>query len=68
MKDFGILLYNNKTKITGFLLVVVGSLQANAAMVETLLTERQFALFTIIVGCIVAGLGFINGKRPTIQK
>lgn len=57
-------LNDHKTKITGFLLVVAGSLQANTTMLQSVLTPAQFAWFTVIIGCIVAALGFINGRKP----
>lgn len=68
MRKFWIFLYNNKTKITGAVIVGLGSLQANAAVIETLLTPEQFAKFTIFAGLIVTVLGFINTQKPTIEK
>lgn len=55
-------LNQHKTKITGFLLVVAGSLQANTTMLQSVLSPAQFAWFTVGVGCLVAALGFVNGK------
>lgn len=60
-------IYTHPTRITGFLLVIFGSLQANSAVVEQLLTPQQFSLFTIAVGAIVSGLGFLNTKRANGQ-
>jgi hypothetical protein len=57
-------LNSHKTKITGFLLVIAGALQANTTVLQAVMTPAQFAWFTVIVGCIVAGLGFINGNKP----
>lgn len=51
------------TKITGFLLVILGSVQANSLSLQSVLTPAQYAWFTVIVGGIVAGLGFLNGTR-----
>lgn len=60
MKKFLRFLNSHKTKITGGLLIAMGSLQANAAMVQTVLNPHQFALFTICAGALVALLGFLN--------
>lgn len=57
-------LNQHKTKITGFFLVIAGSLQANTTMLQSVMTPAQFAWFTVGVGCLVAALGFINGKTP----
>lgn len=56
-------LNDHPTKITGFLLVVAGSLQANTAALQSVMTPKSYAWFTVIVGCIVAALGFVNGSR-----
>lgn len=55
---------SHKTKITGFLLVIAGALQANTTVLQSVMTPAQFAWFTVVVGCVVAGLGFINGNKP----
>lgn len=52
----------HKTKITGMFLVIAGSIQANTTVLQSVLTPAQFAWFTVGVGCLVAALGFINGK------
>ncbi len=54
------ILNKHKTKITGMLLVLVGSLQASSTSVQALLSPRQYALFTILIGLVVALLGFLN--------
>lgn len=64
MKLF-LFLNRNKTKITGALLVVIGSLQANAEFMQSLLTPKQYAMFTIAAGMFVALLGFLNNPKPT---
>lgn len=56
-------LWQHPTKITGFLLVILGSVQANSLSLQSVLTPAQYAWFTVIVGCLVAGLGFLNGTR-----
>lgn len=63
-----VFLYNNKTKITGFLLAIVGALQSQTAVLQSWMTEGMFATFTTVMGTLVAVLGFINGKKPTIEK
>lgn len=50
----------HKTKITGLFLVLIGSLQANSSVLQTLLTPKQFAWFTVAAGLFVALLGFLN--------
>lgn len=60
-------LNHHKTKLTGFMLVIAGALQANTTVLQAVMTPGQFAWFTVIVGCVVAGLGFINGQRPAQQ-
>lgn len=60
--------YTHPTRCTGFLLVIFGSLQANSAMVEQLLPPKWFAVFTIVIGIIVSGLGFVNAKRAPPKK
>lgn len=67
MKSFLAFLNSHKTKITGFLLVIAGALQANTTVLQGVLTPTQFAWFTVGVGCVVAGLGFINGSNPSQQ-
>jgi len=59
-------LYNNKTKLTGLLLVVIGALQTNATALQSLLTADQFAWFTVGAGVLVAVLGFMNSHKPTV--
>jgi hypothetical protein len=56
-------LQRNPTKLTGFLLVILGSVQANSVSLQSVLTPAQYAWFTVVVGGIVAGLGFLNGSR-----
>ncbi len=50
-------------KITGFILSIVGALQAQAATVQGFLSPRHFALFTVAIGILVSVLGFINTSR-----
>jgi hypothetical protein len=68
MRSVGVWFYNHKTKITGLLMVVIGSLQANSAVLEQLLSPKQFAWFTVGAGVVVAGLGFLNSQKPTIEQ
>jgi len=63
-----IFLYNNKTKISGFLLAIVGALQSQAFVIQGWMSEGAFATFTTAMGTLVAVLGFVNGKKPTIEK
>lgn len=50
----------NKTKLTGALLVAFGVLQTQSEQIRALLTPNVFAWFTIVVGVVVAVLGFLN--------
>lgn len=59
-------IYNNKTKLTGGLLVVLGSVQANSEALRAVLSQETFAWLTVALGCLVAALGFLNSHRPTI--
>lgn len=63
-----VFLYNNKTKISGFLLAIVGALQAQSFVLQGWMSDSAFATFTTAMGTLVAVLGFINGKKPTIEK
>lgn len=56
-------LRTHPTRITGFLLVVLGTLQANSPQLQALLSPKVYAFVTIIVGALVAGLGFLNSRR-----
>lgn len=58
-------LKTHPTRITGFLMVAIGALQANSNVLQTLLTDKQFAWFTVVAGAVVAGLGFLNARGPT---
>lgn len=68
MKAFLAFLMAHKTKLTGAMLVSIGSLQANSAFFQAgpdpLLTPRQFSVFTIGAGMFVALLGFLNNPKP----
>lgn len=61
-------LLTHPTRITGMLLVIVGSLQANSAVFQELLSPTQYGMFTIATGVIVAGLGFLNAGRGNAQS
>jgi hypothetical protein len=50
-------------RITGFLLVVLGSLQASSEQIRSLITPEAFAWATIAVGALVAGLGFLRASQ-----
>lgn len=53
-------LNRHKTKLTGILLILAGSLQANSAALQTILSPTDYAWLTVIIGLVVAGIGFIN--------
>jgi hypothetical protein len=53
----------NKTKMTGLLLVLIGSLQANSSAIQQLLTPEQYAWLTVALGLLVALLGFLNNPK-----
>ncbi len=66
IKGILVFLYNNKTKLSGFLLAIVGALQAQSVVLQDWLSPSAFAAFTTFMGVLVSILGFINGKKPTI--
>lgn len=53
----------HKTKIVGAILVAMGSLQANASTVQSMMNPKHFAMFTVGVGLLVAILGFVNSSQ-----
>jgi hypothetical protein len=54
-------------KLTGLLLVVIGSVQANLTMLQPLVSPKAFAVGTMITGALVAALGFINTTKKEDQ-
>ena len=56
-------LKKHPTKITGFMLATVGALQAQASTLQSFLSPRHFAYFTVGAGIVVSILGFINSNR-----
>lgn len=54
----------NKTKVVGVLLIALGSLQANASFMQSVLSPKQFSWFMVGAGVLVAVLGFLNNP-PT---
>ncbi len=59
----GAFLKRHPTKITGLALALVGSLQAQANTIQSFMTPKHFAVFTVCAGVVVAVLGFINSNR-----
>jgi hypothetical protein len=60
----GSYLKTHPTRITGVLLVVLGSLQAYSEQIRALITPEAYAVATIVVGVIVAALGYWNAQQP----
>lgn len=56
-------LNTHKTKLTGLLLVILGSVQANLTMLQSSLNPHTYAMLTIIIGAGVAAIGFWNGRK-----
>lgn len=56
-------LNRHKTKLTGFLLVVLGSVQANLTILQSSLDPQTYAVTTIVIGAVVAAIGFVNGRK-----
>ncbi len=54
---------SHPTRLTGLALVIFGALQAAAPQFQVLLSPQEFATFNIVVGVLVAALGFLNAKR-----
>jgi hypothetical protein len=59
MREF---IKNNKTKITGVAIAILGALQASSGNLVTLLTPHQYALLMVFVGVGVSALGFLNSQ------
>ena len=57
-------LNQHKTKITGAVLVAIGAVQANAKMLQPLMSPRAYALSMVVAGVVVAVLGFMNSRPP----
>ena len=64
MRKLFLFLNRNKTKITGMMLVAIGSVQANSALLQSVLTPKQFAWVMVGGGVLVATLGFLNNPKP----
>lgn len=62
MKFFAFL-SRHKTKITGMLLTALGSLQANSQTIQSFVSPKEFAYLTIVLGLLVACIGFLNSSR-----
>jgi len=56
-------LKRHPTKITGGALALVGAIQAQATTIQTFMTPKHFAVFTVGAGVVVSILGFINSNR-----
>jgi len=67
MMRFISFLNRHKTKISGGVMVVIGSVQAQAVIIQPFMSPKHFALFTIAAGGFVALLGFLNGQRNDPQ-
>lgn len=63
MSKFIAFLNAHKTKIVGGLLVLAGAMQANASSIQQLVSPKEFAWFTVGIGCVVGLLGFINSSQ-----
>ncbi len=50
----------HKTKITGFLLVVLGAVQAASVHLQAIFSPFVFAAIMAVVGVLVAIIGFLN--------
>lgn len=56
-------LNDNKTKITGLLLLLISYFQANPTF-ASLMGARAFEVTVMVFGAIVLVLGFINPQTP----
>lgn len=52
-----------KTTITGYVIVAIGALQAAGPALQTILTSRQMAAFTVLGGVAVAVIGHYNNQE-----
>lgn len=55
----------HKTKIVGGLIVAIGALQTNQSTVQSMMTPKHFAWFTVCAGVLVAVLGFVNSSQSS---
>lgn len=58
-------LNTHKTKITGLAIAMLGVVQAQAALIQPLLSPRAYALLMVLTGMLVTGLGFLNSRSPS---
>ena len=58
----------NKTRLTGYIIVVIGALQTAGPALQTLLTSRQMAIFTIVGGLAVAIIGHYNASQQEADQ
>lgn len=53
----------HKTKICGIVLAGLGALQANSQMMQSVLSQKDFAYVSMALGFLVAVIGFINTSQ-----
>ncbi len=63
MTKFLALINAHKTKVSGYLLIVVGALQTNSSAVQSLISPKQFSLFTVGAGILIAVIGHMNSAK-----
>ena len=52
-----------KTRISGYALVIVSTLQAQQTLLKDLISPQAFAFTTLVIGVVVAGIGHFNASK-----
>jgi hypothetical protein len=68
MKDVLVLLWRHKTRVSGFLLTLLGAIQVALPQLQEFMTKRSFAFWTVGVGIWVTVLGVMNSRaQPKVE-
>lgn len=68
MKDVLVLLWRHKTRMSGFLLTLLGAIQVALPQLQEFMTKRSFAFWTVGVGIWVTVLGVMNSRaQPKVE-
>lgn len=58
-------LNRHKTKVVGFLTVVIGFIQTQATLVQPFMSPAGYAWFVMGTGALVMGFGFLNSSSKS---
>lgn len=56
-------LSDHKTKLTGLILTIVSTIQANTDVLQSVLSPKAFAWLTAAIGAVVTAIGFVNSSH-----